>query len=177
MIRRPPRSTLFPYTTLFRSESFSIRARILPFSGTPRTVFRYRSDSTISRYLPGFYHYSVLTHIRPFSGTCWNSFLIRARIVPFLGTRPNSVIFRYSHRFDPFQLLAGKVFRYSHRFNLFAVLARILPIFGTHTDSTFFRYTRGKFFDARTDCTFSRYSSGFCHFSILTQTRPFSLTR
>src|SRR2546427_7287109 len=33
MIRRPPRSTLFPYTTLFRSEAFGIRpwprARVL----------------------------------------------------------------------------------------------------------------------------------------------------
>src|SRR5260370_38643118 len=27
MIRRPPRSTLFPYTTLFRSKSFSVNAR------------------------------------------------------------------------------------------------------------------------------------------------------
>src|SRR3712207_7001820 len=26
MIRRPPRSTLFPYTTLFRSEGFSVEA-------------------------------------------------------------------------------------------------------------------------------------------------------
>src|SRR3712207_7145161 len=26
MIRRPPRSTLFPYTTLFRSDFFSLRA-------------------------------------------------------------------------------------------------------------------------------------------------------
>src|SRR2546430_13120245 len=26
MIRRPPRSTLFPYTTLFRSRSFEVRA-------------------------------------------------------------------------------------------------------------------------------------------------------
>src|SRR2546421_4353779 len=29
MIRRPPRSTLFPYTTLFRSEDFDFRARRL----------------------------------------------------------------------------------------------------------------------------------------------------
>src|SRR2546423_8845682 len=27
MIRRPPRSTLFPYTTLFRSNDFSVRDR------------------------------------------------------------------------------------------------------------------------------------------------------
>src|SRR3984893_18914628 len=33
MIRRPPRSTLFPYTTLFRSE---VPPRILPASNIPR---------------------------------------------------------------------------------------------------------------------------------------------
>src|SRR5256884_9284414 len=31
MIRRPPRSTLFPYTTLFRSFCFSRRAREWPY--------------------------------------------------------------------------------------------------------------------------------------------------
>src|SRR2546429_6647094 len=31
MIRRPPRSTLFPYTTLFRSEKFGIKPRIIGF--------------------------------------------------------------------------------------------------------------------------------------------------
>src|SRR2546422_6049396 len=30
MIRRPPRSTLFPYTTLFRSVAPSIMARVFP---------------------------------------------------------------------------------------------------------------------------------------------------
>src|SRR2546428_7558417 len=35
MIRRPPRSTLFPYTTLFRSE---IGALVEPFSSTVRAV-------------------------------------------------------------------------------------------------------------------------------------------
>src|SRR3712207_7334282 len=38
MIRRPPRSTLFPYTTLFRSRNRSIertRAKILPASRFP----------------------------------------------------------------------------------------------------------------------------------------------
>src|SRR3712207_9005200 len=35
MIRRPPRSTLFPYTTLFRSGDISLRApsRHLPYRG------------------------------------------------------------------------------------------------------------------------------------------------
>src|SRR2546430_4063831 len=30
MIRRPPRSTLFPYTTLFRSERLQLARRVLP---------------------------------------------------------------------------------------------------------------------------------------------------
>src|SRR3712207_8375979 len=33
MIRRPPRSTLFPYTTLFRSPT-----RLVPYTGPPLTV-------------------------------------------------------------------------------------------------------------------------------------------
>src|SRR3712207_6853605 len=46
MIRRPPRSTLFPYTTLFRSEAFTA-------PGNPPSAARWRSKSlvevTISR--------------------------------------------------------------------------------------------------------------------------------
>src|SRR3712207_7441550 len=37
MIRRPPRSTLFPYTTLFRS-LWAIAARITEFGFTPNRV-------------------------------------------------------------------------------------------------------------------------------------------
>src|SRR2546422_7033644 len=33
MIRRPPRSTLFPYTTLFRSLAFPAQLRVEPFAG------------------------------------------------------------------------------------------------------------------------------------------------
>src|SRR5256885_16096612 len=33
MIRRPPRSTLFPYTTLFRSALFAPRSRLLDMRG------------------------------------------------------------------------------------------------------------------------------------------------
>src|SRR2546422_2387391 len=36
MIRRPPRSTLFPYTTLFRSEARPARAPARPGGGTAR---------------------------------------------------------------------------------------------------------------------------------------------
>ena len=171
MIRRPPRSTLFPYTTLFRSQ-------IRPFSGTRRDSFSIlvpilafpdtRPDSTIVRYshrfdpfpvLAGkvfrysyrFYSFLVLARILhvfgshtdlTLSGTRRNNFSILVPILPFSGTRPDSTIFRCSHRFEHFPVLAGTFFRYSYRFYLFPVLARILPFFGTHTDSTLFRYSR-----------------------------------
>src|SRR5688572_26751429 len=35
MIRRPPRSTLFPYTTLFRSTRLSNKTKLLPVRGCP----------------------------------------------------------------------------------------------------------------------------------------------
>src|SRR3712207_7903928 len=38
MIRRPPRSTLFPYTTLFRSEGIDVRALIGTMIEVPRAV-------------------------------------------------------------------------------------------------------------------------------------------
>src|SRR5258707_8546509 len=36
MIRRPPRSTLFPYTTLFRSNTFGFKDCSLPILSTTR---------------------------------------------------------------------------------------------------------------------------------------------
>src|SRR3712207_7771876 len=44
MIRRPPRSTLFPYTTLFRSERYHslvelVRVRLREFLREPEAVF------------------------------------------------------------------------------------------------------------------------------------------
>src|SRR3712207_7900324 len=38
MIRRPPRSTLFPYTTLFRSEDDQLRRLQLDFAGRQAAV-------------------------------------------------------------------------------------------------------------------------------------------
>ena len=111
-------------------------------------------------YSPEFHNFSVLTQIRPFSGTRRDKFLILARILPFHGICPYSTIFRYSHRFDPFPVLTGTVFRYSYGFYLFPVLAQILPFFDTHTDSTLFWYSLGQFFETRHDSTFGRYSLG-----------------
>src|SRR2546422_8511808 len=54
MIRRPPRSTLFPYTTLFRSHISANRSR-LSGSGSLRSVFG-RANSTVSP----FFHVRVI---------------------------------------------------------------------------------------------------------------------
>src|SRR2546430_6716594 len=44
MIRRPPRSTLFPYTTIFRSEHYVARRRVqLQFRGKARAIARERT--------------------------------------------------------------------------------------------------------------------------------------
>src|SRR5260221_3060409 len=45
MIRRPPRSTLFPYTTLFRSPSFA--TGFMPFHGSV-VMIRFQSDCVTS---------------------------------------------------------------------------------------------------------------------------------
>ena len=98
------------------SNSFSILARILLFFCTHPdssifrrhidwTPFRYsseqffdtRTDSTFSSYSPGFFHFSVHTLIGPFFGTHSNSFSILAQIILFLGTHPDSSIFRFAH--------------------------------------------------------------------------------
>src|SRR2546429_6258097 len=51
MIRRPPRSTLFPYTTLFRSLCPQVRARVGPAAlpqGSPgRPIFRFSLHRTV----------------------------------------------------------------------------------------------------------------------------------
>src|SRR3712207_8662753 len=43
MIRRPPRSTLFPYTTLFRSVSFNTVAKLLEDAGYACAAFHDRT--------------------------------------------------------------------------------------------------------------------------------------
>src|SRR3712207_8302806 len=55
MIRRPPRSTLFPYTTLFRSEEFHVRRRALrqrADGGRARLRKRNRRERRLDRALP-----------------------------------------------------------------------------------------------------------------------------
>src|SRR2546430_314458 len=52
MIRRPPRSTLFPYTTLFRS--------LEPFPGLRRAPLRARAGACVTQM-----HYAKRGHITP----------------------------------------------------------------------------------------------------------------
>ena len=101
--RYSPRLYYFSVLTLIRHffgnhrDSFSILARILLFPGTlpettifrsshDSTIFRYssgqffdtRTNSPFSRHLPGFFHFSVLTLIRPFFGNHRESFSMLA---------------------------------------------------------------------------------------------------
>src|SRR5260221_3602106 len=50
MIRRPPRSTLFPYTTLFRSTHFSSCNCIVPAQDDSRRMGDFRPRSSFVRF-------------------------------------------------------------------------------------------------------------------------------
>src|SRR3712207_7179209 len=67
MIRRPPRSTLFPYTTLFRSQLACCApgqvAQTRRSYGTVSTCRRLRSSATSAGHCPGHFLYGV-EHIR-----------------------------------------------------------------------------------------------------------------
>src|SRR5258708_9106527 len=49
MIRRPPRSTLFPYTTLFRSRVFADLVVALKLPRDARALARLRDEGTLAR--------------------------------------------------------------------------------------------------------------------------------
>src|SRR2546425_4134508 len=52
MIRRPPRSTLFPYTTLFRSRSVPVAAPVMLVMGFCGILFMAGSNSTVQHTVP-----------------------------------------------------------------------------------------------------------------------------
>ena len=120
-------------------------AQILPFPSTrpDSTIFRNPSeqffisgtDSTFSRYSSGFYNFSVLTLILPFSDTRPDTFSVQARILPISGTHTDSNLFQNS---------SGQFFNYgmdstfswdSPGFWQFLVLTLILPFSETRPDS------------------------------------------
>src|SRR2546422_9227756 len=49
MIRRPPRSTLFPYTTLFRSHTLSPQMRRSPCRGTETVSVNAWAESSLAK--------------------------------------------------------------------------------------------------------------------------------
>src|SRR3989441_8605194 len=52
MIRRPPRSTLFPYTTLFRSALCLPEQKVVVLDGDGSLLMNLGSLSTLARYRP-----------------------------------------------------------------------------------------------------------------------------
>ena len=105
-----------------------------------------------------------------------DSFSVLARNLSFLGTRPDSTFFRYSHGFYYFPVLIWTLFRYWHEIFLFREVARMLPFFDTRTDSTIFRCSYGKFFGTRTESFFSGNTPVYYYFLIHAQILPFSGT-
>src|SRR2546426_7361513 len=73
MIRRPPRSTLFPYTTLFRSDALgdrpAIRLRRVPIPGVPRVVLLFEARKFLpqerQKLFPGGRHQKKHTGRKP----------------------------------------------------------------------------------------------------------------
>src|SRR3712207_7873886 len=63
MIRRPPRSTLFPYTTLFRSKIQDI------FVASPVSPLVYMTGLALSQLLFGLPALTVLTFLAAYFGT------------------------------------------------------------------------------------------------------------
>src|SRR3712207_8267423 len=49
MIRRPPRSTLFPYTTLFRSATLKVEGQAFQLDGKPFDMWGIRTASASQR--------------------------------------------------------------------------------------------------------------------------------
>src|SRR2546426_5043765 len=64
MIRRPPRSTLFPYTTLFRSLARGLGAAELRSAGQPRAAVPTRFKTASPR---------LLFPLRPYPPSQWRS--------------------------------------------------------------------------------------------------------
>src|SRR5260370_20069451 len=104
MIRRPPRSTLFPYTTLFRSQAFK---RLLPglryesvnpqwemadFEHRPHGWPQARRFVLARRFLPQAEPQTKLFILRPYvyRGSVTNIDLTPARVLHFHDRRPRT---------------------------------------------------------------------------------------
>src|SRR2546430_17154673 len=78
MIRRPPRSTLFPYTTLFRSQ-FRVELRHVPSPGIISHDIHGHRDDTPTAHL--WYIFGGCQSPTILAVSCWNS---RADLPDFL---------------------------------------------------------------------------------------------
>src|SRR3989442_3020658 len=61
MIRRPPRSTLFPYTTLFRSLRY--RRHVVPHFGTVRIEVSIEREPAVANNLHAVHRHAVLASV------------------------------------------------------------------------------------------------------------------
>ena len=128
MIRRFSGTRLHCFSISHGFYLFRACVRILPFFFThidstffrhsPGLFFDTRTDSTFSEYWPGFYHFSVLTLNRPFSGTRPDYFSRLARILLFKGYSPGFYHFSVLTLIRPF---------FGTRSDCFSILARFLP--------------------------------------------------
>ena len=113
-------------------------------TGSLGKFFVTRTDYTLSPYSPGFVHFLVVTLILHFFNISHECFSLLARIIPFLGTRPNltffgthtdSTIFRFSPRKFFVTRTDYTLSLYLPGFDHFPILKLILPFFGTCSDS------------------------------------------
>src|SRR5258708_24137911 len=61
MIRRPPRSTLFPYTTLFRSAAITVNPAVLTVTANSYSVAFGAADPTYAATITGLVNGDTLT--------------------------------------------------------------------------------------------------------------------
>src|SRR5258705_11205115 len=117
MIRRPPRSTLFPYTTLFRSDTFENRCTVAGVirKHRPQIVFAPFYNLPIGRGLGHNDHYKTgqivsnaynLAHLRkaPVPGEPWQARAIYYYFLP-TGPAPTSIASAPDHSDDPLPAL------------------------------------------------------------------------
>src|SRR2546430_11222641 len=71
MIRRPPRSTLFPYTTLFRSEEGHIAVRVAPERPLGMFAGYYRDDDATAAAFHGGWYFTGDKGRRDEDGYFW----------------------------------------------------------------------------------------------------------
>ena len=96
MIRRPPRSTLFPYTTLFRSET----APLLIICGLTTSMNTNLFDGRMTT-LPVFAYYSYVTPgLPPEAGyqRAWSAALVLIAIVMLLNLVARIISFFFAPR-------------------------------------------------------------------------------